>query len=302
MKENKDTRIVADKGTWLNRINTVLGTAVANLLGRLANYTLRFLSHYRRLPDFKNPRNLSECQLALMLQPEFLEKSKFADKYGVRDYIRQKGLGDILVPLLKVWDKVEDIDLSNLPDKFILKANNGCGGHLICTDKRRLKIEDVRATMRDALQSAHRLRNTEPHYSLIPPKIICEALLGDGDTLPSDYKFVCLNGEIAFILVVPDRKKDGKKQAMSPDWTPLDYVRPEWKSQIVPRRPECLEKMIDIAKTLSADFDLVRVDLYEHEGKIYFGELTMSPAGGIWFSFTDEALDKLGHQFLNGRK
>lgn len=301
MGENKESRIVADKGTWLNRINTVLGTVVANLLGRRANYTLRFLRHYHRLPDFKHPRNLSECQLALMLRPEFLEKSVYADKYGVREYIRQKGLEDILVPLQGVWDRVEDISLDALPEKFILKANNGCGGHLICTDKSKLNIHEVRAAMRDALQSAHRLRNTEPHYSRIPPKVICESLLGDGHTLPSDYKFVCLHGRIAFVLVVPDRKNEGKKLAMSAEWTPLDYVRPEWKSEIIPPRPRCFDRMLEIAKTLSADFDLVRVDLYESEGKIYFGELTMSPAGGIWFSLRDEALDELGEKFRAGK-
>ncbi len=290
-------KIVSDRGNLRNQINSVLGNLLSKCLPQKMLYILRYYSHRHKLPNFEHPKDLSERILASMLSPEFLNFAIFADKVRVQGYIKSKGLGELLIPQYGSWETAEEIPFDELPNKFILKANNGCGGHIICTDKTSLNITETIKRMNQALKASKNLKKTEPHYCKIQPLILCEELLGNGEVLPIDYKFLCIKGKVAAILAISDREDDARKMTLDSNWNVLPYVLPQYLPKRKPEKPEHLKEMVEVAEILSEDFEFVRVDLYDFEGKIYFGELTFSPAGGILHTFSTEALETLGALF-----
>lgn len=287
---------VIDKSGAINRLNSKVADIIARILGKKVNYALRYFSHRKRFPSFKNPKDLSERILSSMLSDDFLKYAKYADKVKVRDYIESKGLSHILLKQYGHWAKAEDIDWSSLPKSFILKANNGSGGHVICTDKSKLNIKETIQSLDNCLDVSH-LKLVEPHYGAIEPLILCEELLGDGKNLPTDYKFTCVKGQIADIFVVSERENGAKYSTMDTNWEVLPYTKKEFMPTTVPPRPQHLKEMIEIAQTLSSDFDFVRVDLYDTEHGVFFSELTFSPWGGIMNSYTDDAIMTIGKMF-----
>ena len=288
---------VADKTSWRQRFNSKFADIIANIFGQQVNFTLRYYSHRHRFPNFKEPKDLSERILASMLSKDFLKYAVYADKVRVRDYVKDKGLEHILLEQYGAWEDASLIPFDQLPDRFILKANNGSGGHVICTDKSKLDIQKTIKLMNKTLKKAAGLINTEPHYCYIKPMVLAEELMGDGANLPIDYKFHCIKGKIADAFIVCEREEGAKYCTLDKDWNPLPYTLPEYQPKELPKKPEHLKEMEEIAEILSADFEFVRVDLYEFEGKIYFGELTFSPWGGIMNSYTTEAIEILGKKF-----
>lgn len=289
--------VVADIGNRKQRFNSWFAGFVANVFGQRANYVLRYYSNRHRLPNFKHPKNLSERILSSMLSKDFLKFADYADKVKVRNYVKAKGLEHILLEQYGVWEDASQIDFDKLPEKFILKANNGCGGHVICTDKSQLDIPATIKMMNEALKGAEYLRKTEPQYCAIEPRLFAEQLMGDGSTLPVDYKFYCIKGEVCFVFVVSERETDVKFSALDTEWKQLPYIYDDYLPKQIPERPEHLSEMVEVAKKLSSDFDFVRVDLYDFQGRVYFGELTFSPLGGILSYFTTETLELLGKKF-----
>ena len=289
--------VVEDKGNRRSRFNSWLGDFVANVLGQRVNYTMRYYSHRHHLPNFKHPKDLSERILSAMLSKDFLKYADYADKVKVREYVKAKGLEDILLKQYGVWENANQIPFDQLPDHFILKANNGSGGHYICTDKLKMNIPVVIKEMNATLEGASHLRNTEPHYCAIKPMILAEELMGDGSVLPTDYKFHCIKGKVADVFVVCERESGAKYCTLDTNWQQLPYTKPEFLPASIPPKPEHLKEMVILAEKLSSDFEFVRVDLYDFNGKIYFGELTFSPWGGIMNSYSNEGVEILGRKF-----
>lgn len=210
--------VVEDKGNRRSRFNSWLGDFVANVLGQRVNYTMRYYSHRHHLPNFKHPKDLSERILSAMLSKDFLKYADYADKVKVREYVKAKGLEDILLKQYGVWENANQIPFDQLPDHFILKANNGSGGHYICTDKLKMNIPVVIKEMNATLEGASHLRNTEPHYCAIKPMILAEELMGDGSVLPTDYKFHCIKGKVADVFVVCERESGAKYCTLDTNW------------------------------------------------------------------------------------
>ena len=289
---------INDRGSVINRINTVMADFIATVLGAKLNYKLRYYHHRHRWPDFKHPQDLSERILAAMLKPDFVKYADLADKIKVRDYVRAKGLEAILLEQYGSWARPEDIDWDSLPEKFILKANNGCGGHVVCTDKATIDKNWVNTLMNENL-NVKNLSRVEPQYAAIEPRILCEELMGDGNVLPEDYKFMCVNGKVDHILVIGSRESGAKKCTMSKEWELRPYIHKEKWPETLPEKPQHLDEMIRMAEILSADFEFVRVDLYDLGDRICFGELTFSPNGGFMYSYTNEAIVEIGKHFNN---
>lgn len=227
--------------------------------------------------------------------------SQCSDKYAVREYVEKCGLGETLNELLGVWDRASEIPWDKLPRRFAIKCNHGCGYNLICQDKSKFDTkkatEQLDAWMREDFWKEY----AEVHYKTIPKKIICEKYLeGKKDALPVDYKIYCFHGEPVFIGnfierdIVTDEILRGYFDL---DWNPSPVFRYEMKPELF-ERPKSLEKMLEYAKILSRPFPFVRVDFYEVDGKIYFGELTFTPTGCLATYYTDEAQQKLG-ELLN---
>lgn len=251
-------------------------------------YQISYFIIRHRFINFKNPRNLSEYLFSSMLQPEFKQYSKFADKVAVRQYINEKGLSHLLPLCYGVWENESMIDFDTLPDKFALKTNNGCGNHVLCFDKTTLDIDSAKKTIHRSLSETY--NSAEPHYKYIKPLVYAEEIIDDGySELPIDYKFMCVNGKPVCILVCANRGKDTKKCTFDLNWEPLYWTTSNRPHDI--KKPYHLDEMIKIACRLSEDFDFVRVDLYDCPNRILFGELTLSPSKGLLRTFTTEALE-----------
>jgi hypothetical protein len=261
-------------------------------------YYLHFWMTRRRWPSFKHPKDLSERILSSMLSEDFLRYADLADKVKAPEYVKSKGLEKILLKHYGVWKRADDINLEALPNKFILKPNNGSGGHVICRDKSSFDFDAAKRILQSNLDRGCHYAY-EPHYNLIEPRILCEELLdlGEGRVL-TDYKFTCVKGKIADIFLAGENSKGERKYAtVDLNWNPLPYTLDSFLLTPLPPKPEKLDEMVEYAKILSEDFDFVRVDLYEHEGKVYFSELTFSPWGGFMYSYNDYGLKTIGKMF-----
>jgi len=279
-----------------SRNSAFFASLVRKLFGPKMNYRVRYYHQRGHWPNLENPKDLSEHIISEMFSPGFEKYARFADKYLVREYIKEKGLERILLKHYGVWDKPEEIDFEPLPEKFILKANNGSGPHVICKDKSSLIKDEAIKTLNVALELGEKM--IEPHYRAIVPKVFCEELIDTGtDEWPTDYKFTCIEGEICDVFVATERRTSTKYCTLDLDWNVLPYTRKEYMPDVLPEKPRLLKEMAEIAKILSKDFKFVRVDLYEYHGQVFFSELTFTPWGGLMYSYTNEALELLGSKF-----
>lgn len=275
----------------------ILSKVAQKTLGDKNTYRLKYFHQRHRFPNLKDPKDLSERLVSRMFSPDFGEKyAMYADKVAVREYVKEKGLGSILLKHYAVWNKPDEIDLNLLPNKFILKANNGSGGHVICRDKDSFNLFEAQETLRESILMGE--NSIEPHYRHITPMIFAEELidLGEGH-LPTDYKFTCINGIVRDVFVAVERSQHAKYCTFDTDWNPLPYTKDAFLPLELPEKPQRLKEMSKMAEILSKDFDFVRVDFYNVGDKVFFSELTFTPWGGIMYSYTDEAIKLLGEMF-----
>lgn len=249
--------------------------------------------------DWVNPQNLIEKIYWLQINSDTSLWTKYADKYLVRDYIRECGFDDILPILYGKWDNANDINFDKLPSSFVLKTNNGCGTNIIVRDKSKLNKKSTIKRLNQWLSIPYGYAAAQIHYTRIKPCIIAEEFLVNNYSFSSsliDFKIWCFHGVPECILVVFDRE-DNKYLLSLYDlnWNNIthgnfdsNYKNISYKE--IPK-PESLEKMIEIAKILSLDLPQVRVDFYDIEGKPYFGEMTFSTGFGY---FSKEYYEYLG--------
>lgn len=246
--------------------------------------------------NLKEPTTLSDKITYIELHEQSSLAVTCTDKYAVREYVKGKGLGDILITLVGgPWSNIEEIDLNELPNSFVLKATHGCKMNYLVPDKSKMDGIQCRKEMVRWLATTYGGYSMELHYLTIPHRIYAEEYLENANQL-IDYKIHCLNGKPEFILVCSDRETNGDA-AMK---VTLDLFDLEWNhipelnsaghelagNGSIPK-PDNLNEMIEIAKKLSEDFKFVRVDLYEINGRVYFGELTFSPGNCVLPYFTN---------------
>ncbi len=274
-----------------------------NLLGPDQTKILDARLRFHRKLNLKNPQTLADKVSYLSIHGLPPLASTCTDKWAVRDYVASKGLSDILIPVYgTAVERAQDVDFDRLPERFVLKATHGCRMNYICTDKTRLDLAQCRKTMDRWLRTTYGTYSMEPHYRTIPHRVYCETFLAPPEDLV-DYKIHCIHGTPTFILACSQRGgAAGQASSVAmrlydPQWKPIDGLRSFGGhvpgSGLIPR-PERLSQMLEVAKTLSADFDFVRVDLYQVDGKVYFGELTFTPANGVFASYQDWLLENQG--------
>ncbi len=254
--------------------------------------------HKRRLrrPDFERPTNLSEYIMSGIYHKRNDAFAPLADKVAVKEYVASKGLGHIVPKLLGVWSAAGDIDFDALPQKFALKVNHGCGYNVFCLDP--ATFDRRKAARKLDRWAKRRFSFVETHYSLIEPKIFAEEFLDDAGNHPVDYRIHCFNGEPAVIDCTICENNDQSARfphyIFDADWNYMPHYskRPYDDPERLPK-PENFDEMMRIARLLSEDFEFVRVDLYNFDGRIYFGELTFTPSGGGLGQFTDRALEDM---------
>lgn len=244
-----------------------------------------FLIVHEYLPHFKKPRTFSEKLFNRMLYSRDKIWAYVSDKFLVRQYVKQLVGEEILVPLLWVGSRPQDIPFNSLPQKFIIKMNHGCKYNIFIDKKNDLNYKDVINKLISWSKENYCLDHNaglEWAYKNIKPKILIEEYLEEEDGKPpKDYKFFCFSGRVEFILITYDRFGYHREKHFTRDFSPLDLWNGTDQYPGPYSCPKNLGEMINIAETLSNDFDFMRVDLYNLKGKIYFGELTCYPAGGL---------------------
>lgn len=239
--------------------------------------------------NIESPRTFNEKLQWLKLHYRKDLLTQCVDKYAVRDFVKNRVGSEILIPLYGVYDRVEDIDITALPQSFVLKVNHGCGQNILCRDKDALDWKQSRRQLRRWMGRNYYYYGREWAYKNIVPKIVCEEYLGEDDGPPQDFKLFCFDGVPEFLEVHSDRFGDHNKNLYDMDWNVLDFRR--GKTRIGPQiaeRPLHLDRIVDCATRLSRGFPFVRVDLYYVDDKVYFGEMTFYPSNGTTEFYPEE--------------
>ena len=245
--------------------------------------------------SLNNPRTFNEKLQWLKLHERNPVMIKLTDKYEVRKYIKEIIGEEYLVPLLGVYDKESEIDFDKLPEQFVLKCTHDSGGVFICKNKNEMDIDKTKKALSLSLKRNFFYWGREWPYKSIKPRIIIEEYL-KCDNL-KDYKFMCFNGIPKCVLVCSNRnsKTGVVKEFYDLEWNKLPFGRTGYKNiKSLTKKPNQLEKMIQLSKKLARNMPFIRVDLYEVNDKIYFGELTFFPASGLERFEPEEWDEKLG--------
>jgi len=222
-------------------------------------------------------------------------KSKLTDKVEVRSWISDKIGEQYLIPALKIYNHAEEIDFEILPDKFVIKTNHGSGTNIIVSDKRKLDIKKTVKTLKKWMSKDFTyMSDFEKHYSSIKPKIIIEEFLETPEGDLQDFKFLCFDSKVYYCWVDIGRFTDHKRNFYDLNWNLQPFTQAYSNSEEKIEKPVNFEKMISIAETLCQGLDHVRVDLYNIDGKIYFGEMTFTNGAGYERISPKEFDEKIG--------
>ena len=281
--------------------------ALASWFGRNfpgAMIRIRYFIRFHRFPNLRNPRTLNEKIIWMSLKTDTGQWSRLTDKYAVREYVKSRGLSDILTGLYGVWSDASDIDFSKLPEGFVLKPTHGSGNVMIVDSKSGLDIDSAVRTLNGYLSTRYGELEGGRHYYRITPRVVAEELLINDEISARysksviDYKIWCFNGKPHYIWTCCNRR-EGYAQVMTydTDWTPhaeYSVFNSHYAEGAVVPRPKCLERMLEIAAILSEGFPVVRVDLYNVGDRVCFGEMTFTSLGGMMNFYTAEFLEKAG--------
>ena len=247
--------------------------------------------------SLKNPRTFNEKIQWLKIHDRNPRHTDMVDKLAVKDIVTKIAGSEYVIPTMKVYNSVEEIDLNELPEAFVLKTTHGggSGGVVVCKDKNKLDIQTAKAKLLKSLHSKDS-RYREWPYSNVPRKILVEKYMEDENGELRDYKFFCMNGEPKFLFMASGRMKE---DALTFDFLDMDY---KWlpvrnghpNSKTPPQKPQNFDKMIELARKLSQGEAFVRVDLYNIRGKIYFGEYTFFHFSGLTPFEPEEWDEKFG--------
>lgn len=251
--------------------------------------------------DWKHPKDINEKINWMKVNYDTSVWTRLADKYLVREYVKERVGEDILPKLYGVWKKAEDIDFDKLPSKFVLKTNHAWGTVLPVLDKSKINVGETRKTLNKWLTIRFGYETMEPHYLKIRPLIIAEEYLENDAEFSSslvDYKVFCFSGTPFCIVVFIDRTKGNQVNCSYYDteWNPLPDAMPKEKRQeqrTIPY-PKELPVLLSCAQKLAKGHPQVRVDLYIVKGKVYFGEMTFTSRAGYMDNLSRDFCLKMG--------
>ena len=250
--------------------------------------------------DLSNPRSFNEKMQWLKLNNRKEIYTTMVDKYEVKKYVGDMIGHDKIIPTIGIWEKFEDIIFNELPNQFVLKCTHDSGGLIVCKDKSSLNIEEVRMKIDSCLKRSFYKVGREWPYKNAKPKIIAEMYMFDNATGQldeieglTDYKFYCFNGEPRFLYVAKSNFIHGEKNDLLStydlNWELTPFQRQDHDPlPYKPNKPLNFDKMVEFSKLLSKDIPFVRVDWYEINEKLYFGELTFFPGSGYGEFSPDE--------------
>ncbi|MDD4439591.1 MAG: ATP-grasp fold amidoligase family protein [Tissierellia bacterium] len=273
---------------------------------------IRYFVRFHKFLNLKYPKTLNEKILYLSFRTDTTEWTRLTDKHAVRDYIKECGLEDILIPQYAHFLSADEIDYNVLPKRFVIKTTHGSGDILLVRDKSKIEISNVKKYFDALLKDKYGDLEGGKHYLRIIPSITVEALIENDEesakfsTSIIDYKFWCFNGNPRYCWVTCNRTHAGVDvMTYDIDWN----AHPEWsifnneyRCGVIMQKPKNYDYMLEVCKKLSEKFPCVSVDLYNIGGKVYFGEMTFTRLGGLINFFTGEWLLKAGSEIELGIK
>jgi hypothetical protein len=241
----------------------------------------RFRKRAGRAGNFENPRTYEEKLAFRKLYGNHETYARVADKVGVRNYVAERVGEQYLVPSLGIHDRLCPEVFDALPRQFIIKANHGCSWNKIVYDKEKLDVSETIRYFDGRLTETFGVKTGEFHYNLIEPKVLIEELLLDEGRIPCDYNLYCYHHDGHFDFAIGMRFPDGRPSVQfDKHWNLLEgELSPADREKLVD--PENFDEMLSVARALSEGFDFMRVDLYNVQGRVYFGELTCTPGAGL---------------------
>lgn len=273
--------------------------------GRLVPDSLYLRWQYRLLMKSKlnlhNPKSFTEKIQWLKIHNRKNIMTTMVDKYAVKDYVSKRIGPRYIIPTLGVWSSLEEVDWDSLPKKFVLKTTHGGGGTgvVVVRDKSKVKRKETLEKLRWSFRREGYIANREWPYKNVPKRIIAEELIEIPEKSDlTDYKIFCFNGKPEYIQVIQDRHTCETIDFYDTEWNHQDFVglNPVARNSHTPIvRPENLDEMLWVAGELAKGQTFVRIDLYQTDKGILFGEITFFPASGIG-KFTPAEWDlKLGN-------
>ncbi len=263
----------------------IASTPISHIIPDKMHLSVRYKAVFGRRLNWQKPEAFTEKLQWLKLFDRKPIYTQLADKYLVRDYIKEKIGEEYLIPLLGVWDKPDDIDFKSLPEQFVLKCTHDSGSVIICKDKETFDCSAAIKRLNARLQRNLFWLNREWVYKDIKPRVIAEKYMEDTKTGElRDYKFFCFDGVPKMLFVATGRQS--KESATAFDFFDMEY---NWldirnghpNASVHPEKPVTFEQMKVLASKLSKGFPEARIDFYEIDGKIYFGEITFFHNGGF---------------------
>ena len=267
----------------------------AHFLSDKCYLSLLYRASFRKKLDWKNPQTFNEKLQWQKLYDRNPLYSLLVDKYEVKKYVEEQIGKEYIIPTIGVWYKFEDIDFSMLPNQFVLKCTHDSGGLVIVRDKSKLDIEAARKKINKSLKNNFYWPSREWPYKKVKPRIIAEQYMEDEETGElRDYKFFCFNGSPKYLFIASDRSKGNSEVKF--DYFDMEFNRLPMRQAAHPnstydiKRPITFDLMKSLAKKLSENLTQVRIDLYEINGKVFFGEFTFFHHGGF-VPFIPESYD-----------
>ena len=237
-----------------------------------------YFSGMRKFPNLDNPITFNEKLQWLKLNDIHPEYSRIVDKAEAKEYVKET-LGDgaeqYIIPTLGVWNSFDEINFDQLPNQFVLKTTHDSGGVAVVKDKSTMNLTEVRKKIERSMNNNFFYEHREYPYKNIKPRIIAEKYMVDeSGTELKDYKFFCFDGEPKMLFVATDRPFDTRFDFFDIEWNHLPFKQGHPLATKEIKKPAGFKKMLDLSRKLSKGFPHVRVDLYDINGDIYFGELT----------------------------
>ena len=244
--------------------------------------------------NLDNPNTFNEKMQWLKIHNRTPELTAMVDKYEAKSYVSDRIGSEYIIPTLGVWDCFDNIDFDSLPNQFVLKCTHDSGGLVICNDKATLNIPEAKAKIERCMKQNYYYLNREWPYKNVKPRIIAEEYMIDSKLQElRDYKFFCFGGEAKFFKIDMDRQTRHRANYYTIDKVlmPVGEVAfpPDFNKEVI--FPSKMDLMIELAEKLSKNQPFLRVDFYEVNNRVYFGELTFYPASGVG-KWTDERYDK----------
>lgn len=260
------------------------------------------LTYYRvfgYFPDFSNPKTYNEKLQWLKLYNRKQEYIELVDKIEVKKWVEKKIGKQYIIPTIGVWNTPKDIDLETLPDRFVLKTNHDSGGLYICKDKLKAQKDwgNICNKLQKSLDTDYFKLGREWPYKEVKRRILAEQLLESESGDIPDYKFFCFNGVPKFLFVATERQKKGEEvkfDFFDINFDHLPLKQGHENAQKIPMKPSQFEEMAELAKKLSEGFIHVRVDFYNVDGRVYFGEMTFFHFSGLVPFVPNEWDEKFG--------